>query len=286
MIVFNSQEKGKTMNYSEIKSNAAQIATLETAIAEGYRALQSKLKDFQEKKIVYLQVKLNSSFAVLKTETERIIESYRPISEAQDATETVKQKTDEENLTVNTPTEEQKIEQVMASIPAGTITDNNYFLNSRLVSQTITGTPDEKMWLEKRQKDEAKLTFMESKSAVITFVKSDCARYYEAFAGDSLRSIALLGTDIEVKNGVLKTQVKAVDARRLRDKAKELGLTLVLHERYVSDSHESLKAEAKRIIESLNPIAKTQDAANTHITNSPYDDAIDAAYYEGNRKDA
>ena len=283
------------MNHSEIKSNAAKIATLETAIVEGYRALQSKLKDFQEKKIVYLQVKLNSSFAVLKTEAERIIENYRSLSEAQDATETIKQKTDEENLTVNTPTEEQKIKQVMASIPAGTITDNNYFLNSRLVSQIITGTPDEKMWLEKRQKDEAKLTFMESKSAVITFVKSDCTRYYETFAGDSLRSIALLKTDIEVKNGVLKTQVKAVDARRLRDKAKELGLTLVLHERYVSDSHELLKAEAKRIIEPLKSIAKTQDAANAHITNrpygdevdcSPYDDAIDAAYYEGNRKDA
>ena len=55
---------------------------------------------------------------------------------------------------------------------------------------------------------------------------------------------------------------------------------------YLSDTHESLKAEAKRIIESLKPIAKTQDAVNAHITSSPYGDAIDSAYYEGNRKDA
>lgn len=97
------------MNYSEIKSSAAKIATLETAIAEGYRALQSKLKDFQEKKIVHLQVKLNSSFAVLKAEAERIIESYRPYTKPQDAIETVEQKTDE----------------VVASLPSGIIVNNS-----------------------------------------------------------------------------------------------------------------------------------------------------------------
>lgn len=77
------------MNYSEINSSAAKIITLETAIGEGYRALQSKLKDFQEKKIVYLQVKLNASFEVLKAEAERIIESYRPYAQTQDEIETV-----------------------------------------------------------------------------------------------------------------------------------------------------------------------------------------------------
>lgn len=232
------------MNYSETKGNAAKIVTLETAIAERYRTLQSKLKDFQEKKIVYLQVKLNSSFAVLKAEAERIIESYRLIAETQDAIETVEQKTDEvlaslptrtitqtsdfADLTSNTEipqdataTMEQKLETeaeiykaefeaVIASLPVSTVVTNRDF-----ASKKVFVTEQQTMWLSKKT---------EYPSDIIILKVSNLSAI--AYAGDALRLVAILGTCSLVEGGTLKTHIPMLDLEGVLHKAKKKGFNI------------------------------------------------------------
>lgn len=204
------------MNYSEFKSAATKIVTLETAIAEGYRALQAQLKAFQEAKIVTLQVKLNVSFEVLKTEAQRLIDGYRPIAETQDTTPTA--------------TVEQKINKVVASLPTGTIANNSDFS-----VRINTGTADEKIWLVKK----------DGNGAGVTFVKTECGRYYESYAGDAIRSIAVLGMPTFVEAGVLRTLVAVPDAVRLQEDAQKLGLTLHLYDR-TSDTETPQDATATK----------------------------------------
>lgn len=180
---------------------ATKVEKLETAIAEGFRPLQTTLRDMRDAKLITLEISnLRTSFDVLKAEAQRLIDGYRPIAEIQDAT----------------ATNEQKIEKVLASLPAGTITNNSDFS-----ARILDGTDDEKLWLVKKDGD----------GAALTFVKSEGARYYDCFAGDALRAIALIGMTAFIERNVLRTRVATPYAVRLVNEAKHVGLTLNLHDR-------------------------------------------------------
>lgn len=136
---------------------------------------------------------------MLKDEAERIIESYRPFAETQDANETVDQETD----------------KLLASLPTGTIANNSDFAN-----RINTGTSDEKFWLVNKDKN----------GAGVTFVETECGQYYQSYAGDALRCIVLLEMPTFIWREVLKTMVAVRDIERLQEDAKKLGLTLHLYD--------------------------------------------------------
>lgn len=186
---------------NSVMTAGTKIQKLQEAITAGYRPLQALLKDLRDAKLVTLQIKaLNVKFEVLKTEALRLIAGYQPIAATQDAI----------------ATNEQKEQKVLASIPSGTVTNNCDF-SSRL----LHGTTDEKIWLVKK----------DINGAGLTFVLSQCGRYYETFAGDALRAIALLGMPTQLQIGALKAQVRTHYAQRLQQDAKAIGLTLHLYDR-------------------------------------------------------
>lgn len=178
---------------------AAKIELIEIALADGkYRTLQKQLRELRDAQEIRIEHYLSDSHESLKAEAQRIILELKPIAQAQ-------------NETVD-----QKIDEVLASLPAGTIVDNSDF-----GVRINTGTVDEKIWLVNKDKD----------GAGVTFVKTECGRYYESYAGDAIRSIALLEMPTFVERGVLRTLVVVPDAVRLQEDAKALGLTLHLYDR-------------------------------------------------------
>jgi DNA-binding transcriptional ArsR family regulator len=60
-----------------VMTAATKIEKLETAIALGYRRLQSQLKTLRDANLVTLRIKLNKAFQVLKAEAQRLIELYK-----------------------------------------------------------------------------------------------------------------------------------------------------------------------------------------------------------------
>lgn len=188
------------MQYSKAMTAATKIEKIQTAITEGYRALQTLFKALRESGLVTLQVKLNASFAVLKAEAQRLIEGYKPIAEVQGAI----------------AKKQQEVEKVLESLPIDTISNNSVF-GARL----LTGTAEEKNWLIKKDGD----------GAGLTFIKDESLLFYETFAGDALRAIALLGTETYVENGVLKSRVSTHYAEKFIQEAQGVGLKINLHQR-------------------------------------------------------
>jgi hypothetical protein len=182
---------------------AAKIELIEAALADGkYRTLQKQLRQLRDAQEIRLKGYLSDSHESLKAEAQRIILELKPIAETQDATLTA--------------TVERKVKKVLASLPAGTITNNSDFGD-----RINTGTADEKIWLVKKDRN----------GVGVTFVKTECGRYYESYAGDAIRSIALLKVPTFVEARVLRTLVAVPDAVCLQEDAQKLGLTLHLCDR-------------------------------------------------------
>lgn len=237
---------------------AAKIELIETALADGkYRTLQKQLRELRDAQQIIIQHYLSDSHESLKAEAQRLIDELRMIAETQDAIETVKQKTDEVlapsptgtvannsdfGIRINTETTdtnslmnedkngkgvafvateivEQKINEVLTSLPTGTIVDNSDF-----GVRINTGNADEKIWLAKKDEN----------GAGVTFVKTECGQYYESYAGDALRLIVLLGMPVFIGREALKTLVAVRDVVRLQEAAQKLGLTLHLYD-YIND---------------------------------------------------
>lgn len=98
---------------------AAKIELIEAALADSkYRTLQKQLRELRDAQQITLQRYLSDSHESLKEEAQRIILELKPIAETQNAT--VEQKTDE----------------VLVSLPAGTIANNSDFDNRTSNTET------------------------------------------------------------------------------------------------------------------------------------------------------
>ena len=179
--------------YAQIK-----IERLTTATANGYRALQALLKALKDEKSITLQVKLNSSFEVLKEEAKRLIESYQPIADTQTAI----------------ATNDQKIKKILASVPSGVVSNNSEFGKN-----ILKGTNTEKRWLMKK----------DGNGEGIILYKPEGSAFYLSYAGDALRLIALLDTALVVCNGILMTEIRESDLTPIMKKARTIGLIITLH---------------------------------------------------------
>lgn len=174
------------------------IELLQNAIREGYRELKAQLKDLRDGKHLTLQIKLTAPFEALVNEAHRLIEELKPIAE----------------IDKETATTEEKLTKVLASLPTGTIKDNETFKAVR-----SNGTAREKTWIEKRKHD----------GAGITFLLSDEKLYYETFAGDALRACALLRLNPLIELGVLMARISVPYVDGLSERAKAIDITLHLH---------------------------------------------------------
>lgn len=189
---------------------------LTTAIANGYRALQAQFKALRDENLITLQVKLNSSFEVLRDEAERLIESYRPIADTEAAI----------------AADAQKIEKIVASLPASVITNNSDFS-----ARILIASDKEKKWLILKDRN----------GEGVTLYKPEGSVFYASYAGDALRIITLFNTPtIIADGGVLMTEIGELDLEGILQRAKKMGLKMHFSDRLLSQ-----------------PIADTQPATVT-----------------------
>lgn len=216
-------------------SAATKVELIEIALADGkYRTLQKQLKELRDAQEIRLECYLSDSHESLRAEAQRIIVELKPIAEIQDETITA--------------TVERKVKKVLASLPVRTITNNSDFGD-----RINTGTADEKIWLVNKDKN----------GAGVAFLKTECGRYYETYAGDAIRSIALLKMPTFVEAGVLRTLVAVSDAVRLQEDAQKLGLTLHLYDR-TSDTETLEDASATETEVPISELLVHQVAAPSH----------------------
>ena len=179
---------------------------LTTATANGYRPLQAELKALKDEKLITLQVKLNSSFEVLREESERLIESHRSIADTQAAI----------------AADIQKVETLLASLPARVITNNSDFHH-----RILTGSDAEKIWLIKK----------DGNGEGVTLYKPEGSGIYVSYAGDALKIIALFNTPTIIGNGgVLTTEIKESDLEGVLKQAKKIGLKVHTSTQSASDT--------------------------------------------------
>lgn len=190
---------------------------LTTAIANGYRALQAQFKALRDENLITLQVKLNSSFEILRDEAERLIESYRPIADTE---------------AVRSTADAQKIEKIVASLPASVIINNSDFS-----ARILIASDKEKKWLILKDRNGEGVTLYKPQGSV----------FYASYAGDALRIISLFNTPtIIAKGGVLMTEIGELDLEGILQRAKKMGLKMHFSDRLLSQ-----------------PIADTQPATVT-----------------------
>ena len=190
---------------------------LTTAIANGYRALQAQFKALRDENLITLQVKLNSSFEVLKDEAERLIESYRSIADTEAAI----------------AADAKKMQTIVASLPAKVITNNSDFS-----ARILIASDKEKNWLILKDRN----------GEGVTLYKPEGSVFYASYAGDALRIITLFNTPtIIATGGVLMTQIGELDLEGILQRAKKMGLKMHFSDRLLSQPEPATVTDAQKI---------------------------------------
>lgn len=190
---------------------------LTTAIANGYRALQAQFKALRDENLITLQVKLNSSFEVLKDEAERLIESYRSIADTEAAI----------------AADAKKMQTIVASLPAKVITNNADFS-----ARILIASDKEKKWLILKDRN----------GEGVTLYKPEGSVFYASYAGDALRIITLFNTPtIIATGGVLMTQIGELDLEGILQRAKKMGLKMHFSDRLLSQPKPATVTDAQKI---------------------------------------